>query len=168
MKRICAAGCTGLMLAGCVTAPEKPDSPRRPVEGMSVSGETLFHRYCSSCHGTDATGKGPIARLLKHPPPDLRTFTRRRNGQFSSVELARFIDGRQEVPAHGPSRSGENSLSASRWSQPSANRWSAGTCLSSSCISSQSSRTRAPYVRDGSRPPRRVLPLSTGTARRLV
>ena len=101
MKRICAAGCTGLMLAGCVTAPEKPDSPRRPVEGMPVSGETLFHRYCSSCHGTDATGKGPIARLLKHPPPDLRTFTRRRNGQFSSVELARFIDGRQEVPAHG-------------------------------------------------------------------
>ncbi|MFP6906223.1 MAG: c-type cytochrome [Verrucomicrobiota bacterium] len=68
---------------------------------MSVSGETLFHRYCSSCHGTDATGKGPIARLLKHPPPDLRTFARRRNGQFSSVELARFIDGRQEVPAHG-------------------------------------------------------------------
>ena len=101
MKRICAAGCTGLMLAGCVTAPEKPDSPRRPVEGMSVSGETLFHRCCSSCHGTDATGKGPIARLLKHPPPDLRTFARRRNGQFSSVELARFIDGRQEVPAHG-------------------------------------------------------------------
>jgi len=89
------------MLSGCATAPEKTESPRGPEEDTTVSGKTLFHQYCSSCHGVDATGKGPVAPLLKHPPPDLRTFARRRNGQFSSVELARFIDGRQEVPAHG-------------------------------------------------------------------
>ena len=114
------------------------------------------HRQGPDCSITEASTSGsPHTGATASSPP---------SNWHGSLTVAR----RSPPTGHGPSRSGENSLSASRWSQPSANRWSAGTCLSSSCISSQSSRTRAPYVRDGSRPPRRVLPLSTGTARRLV
>lgn len=92
----------GLLVSGCITTskPAKPGSAQAH-QPVPPSGEMLFQRHCTSCHGKDASGNGPIAQLLKSPPPDLTTFSRRRNGQFSYVELARFIDGRQDVAAHG-------------------------------------------------------------------
>ncbi|MFT5124335.1 MAG: hypothetical protein ACI9TH_000407 [Kiritimatiellia bacterium] len=103
MKWIAITGLAGLFFAGCMTTPNKsePSGPQTDGQPVSLSGETLFSTYCSACHGTRAIGDGPIAKLLKSPPPDLTTFARRRNGQFSYVELARFIDGRQDVSAHG-------------------------------------------------------------------
>ena len=66
-----------------------------------IGGKLLFDRYCSSCHGLNGVGDGTIARLLKKPPPDLRYYADRREGKFSYTEIARFIDGRHEVSAHG-------------------------------------------------------------------
>ena len=70
-------------------------------EAGALGGKELFLRYCSSCHGANGKGDGAIARLLKNAPPDLTTFAERREGKFSYTELARYIDGRQDVSAHG-------------------------------------------------------------------
>jgi mono/diheme cytochrome c family protein len=64
-------------------------------------GETPFKRHCASCHGMDARGSGPVARSLQTPPANLRRIAQRRGGTFPSAEIARKIDGRFEVEAHG-------------------------------------------------------------------
>jgi mono/diheme cytochrome c family protein len=35
------------------------------------SGQQLFQDHCATCHGTDGTGNGPMAQVLKIPPADL-------------------------------------------------------------------------------------------------
>jgi len=64
-------------------------------------GRGHYVRYCASCHGMDARGKGPVAGELKKPPTDLTRIAARLKGQFSDAEIAKFIDGRAAVPAHG-------------------------------------------------------------------
>jgi mono/diheme cytochrome c family protein len=64
-------------------------------------GEPVFKRYCASCHGTEAQGDGPSARILKVPPPDLTRIAERRKGEFATAEIGRFIDGRFDTPSHG-------------------------------------------------------------------
>lgn len=39
-------------------------------------GERIYQRYCVTCHGEKADGKGPAARLFKPPPADLTASTR--------------------------------------------------------------------------------------------
>ena len=36
------------------------------------AGHVLYMRYCSSCHGPNADGHGPVAKLLETPSSDLR------------------------------------------------------------------------------------------------
>lgn len=55
-------------LAGC-----RNDPPREEVRAdASVTGETLYIRYCADCHGWRAEGDGPAADMLEHAPPSLR------------------------------------------------------------------------------------------------
>jgi len=68
---------------------------------LAEMGDERFVRYCASCHGRDARGGGPVARLLTMPPADLRRIAQRRGGEFPSGEIARKIDGRLEVSSHG-------------------------------------------------------------------
>lgn len=47
---------------------------KNPVEATPASleqGQRLFAIYCAVCHGTNAKGKGPIAKKLTTPPDDL-------------------------------------------------------------------------------------------------
>lgn len=72
------------------------------VEGDEVGrGRLLFRIHCASCHGADGRGGGPVAEVLKKTPPDLTAIARRRDGAFSSEEVARIIDGRAEIRSHG-------------------------------------------------------------------
>jgi mono/diheme cytochrome c family protein len=68
---------------------------------MPESGQKLYERSCASCHGKGARGDGPAAASLRTPPPDLTQIAKRRNGQFPAGDIATYIDGRLEVPAHG-------------------------------------------------------------------
>jgi hypothetical protein len=73
-----------------------------PVVISSLSGGDLFRFYCTSCHGSDGTGNGPVAVTLKTPPPDLRRIAARNGGAFPSEELQGFVAGNERlVPAHG-------------------------------------------------------------------
>jgi len=65
------------------------------------SAESAFALYCASCHGDDGRGDGPLVFGLSKPPPDLAKLTARNGGAFPRTRLARLIDGREDVDAHG-------------------------------------------------------------------
>ncbi len=65
-------------------------------------GHTLYLDYCASCHGLNADGHGPIAPALSTPPANLRLLWERYGNPLPADQIARFIDGRADVKAHGP------------------------------------------------------------------
>jgi len=64
-------------------------------------GSELFYTYCSSCHGDDATGGGPMSEILNTSPPDLTGLSARNEGIFPRVSVAYRIDGRDPLAGHG-------------------------------------------------------------------
>lgn len=65
-------------------------------------GRVLYARYCATCHGMAADGHGPVASVLREPPSDLRRLGERYGNPLSADPIARFVDGREAVAAHGP------------------------------------------------------------------
>lgn len=66
-----------------------------------ADGKAMFENYCAACHGLDAKGTGPAAPALKKVPADLTKISARNNGTFPEVKVKRYIEGLDEVPAHG-------------------------------------------------------------------
>jgi mono/diheme cytochrome c family protein len=65
------------------------------------TGKTLYLRHCSSCHGQEGHGNGPVTRYLNVKVPDLTLIKTRNHGVYPSDEVMRAIDGRRDVRAHG-------------------------------------------------------------------
>ena len=84
-----------LLAAGPTRAEEKFDRV------LAEMGAEYYGQYCASCHGRNGAGRGPAAAALKTRPADLTRIAQRRGGTFPDGEMARFIDGRFEVTAHG-------------------------------------------------------------------
>jgi len=66
-------------------------------------GQKYFVRYCASCHGTNGTGDGPVAKSLTKQPANLRLLSDRFGSPLPAAKLAELIDGRDAVRAHGTS-----------------------------------------------------------------
>ena len=66
------------------------------------TGEELFQRYCSACHGSSGRGDGPVASSLASAVPDLTTLSQRHEDEFPAAWVRETIDGRFQVMAHGP------------------------------------------------------------------
>ena len=64
-------------------------------------GQHLFMTYCWQCHGDAATGNGPMAEVLSITTPDLTRLSARNDGVFPMELVARHIDGRAPLRAHG-------------------------------------------------------------------
>jgi mono/diheme cytochrome c family protein len=73
------------------------------AQGVAAGGQAKFDRYCSSCHGTDAKGNGPLASLLTKKPANLTQLAKSNGGKFPGIKVMREIDGRDTVRAHGTS-----------------------------------------------------------------
>jgi len=65
-------------------------------------GRATYLQYCASCHGLTADGDGPVAPSLSIPPANLRRLGERYGNPLPEDQIARFIDGRADVRAHGP------------------------------------------------------------------
>jgi mono/diheme cytochrome c family protein len=66
-----------------------------------AEGHKLFLRYCAACHGVDADGRGPVAKALSEQPADLRKLGEKFGTPLPAGQIAKLIDGRDEVAAHG-------------------------------------------------------------------
>jgi len=83
---------------GCAS----PQPSNRDPDPLLVEvGAGLFVTYCASCHGVDARGDGPAASALSPAPADLTRISARNGGVFRESSIARVIDGRFDLPAHG-------------------------------------------------------------------
>jgi mono/diheme cytochrome c family protein len=82
--------------SGAAAAASEPGDPM-----LAQVGAEMFQQYCASCHGTNGEGNGPVAASLKKSPADLTRIAARRGGNFPDAEIARWIDGRFDAPAHG-------------------------------------------------------------------
>lgn len=67
-----------------------------------AQGRRIYLEYCASCHGLTGEGDGPVAASLTTPPANLRRLSERFGNPLPEDQVARFIDGRVEVKAHGP------------------------------------------------------------------
>jgi len=72
------------------------------AQEVNISGgQDLYNTYCWQCHGQDATGDGPMAEMLSIVTPDLTKLSARNDGTFPTEAIARQIDGRAPLLAHG-------------------------------------------------------------------
>jgi len=81
--------------------PPKSEDQDQPLIG-SIRGDNLYKAYCSSCHGLDAKGNGPMAAWLKVQPSDLTRIAARNGGKFPLERVDRIISGEEVLPSgHG-------------------------------------------------------------------
>ena len=83
---------TGLLLCA---------APALPADYVAMSGKDLYVRFCAACHGAEGRGDGPVAASFKVEVPDLSLIARRSGGLYPRDRVARIIDGRYIVGAHG-------------------------------------------------------------------
>jgi mono/diheme cytochrome c family protein len=88
-------------LGACGPEPASPPRRAPPDPVLAELGRDVFLRYCAACHGERGLGDGPAAGALRTPPADLTRISSRRGGAFPKGEIARFIDGRFAIEAHG-------------------------------------------------------------------
>jgi mono/diheme cytochrome c family protein len=77
-------------------------APASAADDAVAQGRQLYLEYCASCHGLTGEGDGPVAHALTTPPANLRRLSERFGDPLPNDQVARFIDGRAEVKAHGP------------------------------------------------------------------
>lgn len=92
-----AAGLIAIIAATTRGAGQTP--AQSPPEAFA--GSDMFVRYCASCHGTSATGDGPLATMLRKRPANLTLLARGNGGVFSAPMVLQIIDGRNPVAGHG-------------------------------------------------------------------
>jgi mono/diheme cytochrome c family protein len=91
----------GMVLAPDDAMAQEDDSMSEHPGFLAAKGRITYRRYCASCHGADADGKGNVAQFLTVAPPDLRTFLKRYDGEFPQELIYESIDGRKVVRTHG-------------------------------------------------------------------
>ncbi|NNE30711.1 MAG: cytochrome c [Saprospiraceae bacterium] len=81
-------------MVACEVGPPEGSKANQANRGMAI-----FNEQCISCHGY----KDVAPTQPEQNAPDLTKIMKRRNrSTFPIAEMARVIDGRKEVAAHGP------------------------------------------------------------------
>ena len=80
----------------------QPQVKQAPIKAVAASDAgAMFTSYCSPCHGKSGKGDGPAAAALTKAPADLTKISARNGGKFPEVKVKRYIEGLDEVSAHG-------------------------------------------------------------------
>jgi cytochrome c553 len=86
--------------AGAASAQTKVQ--RGPIKQTPASdAKKMFDTYCAVCHGKEGKGDGPASKSLSKVPADLTKISTRNGGTFPEVKVRRYIEGLDEVAAHG-------------------------------------------------------------------
>jgi mono/diheme cytochrome c family protein len=88
------------LVAGAAAAAADPKADPN-AEAQAARGRVIFRAYCSNCHGPAGRGDGKISNLLKVAPADLTRLAARNGGVFDRVRVIAYVDGREDVAAHG-------------------------------------------------------------------
>jgi mono/diheme cytochrome c family protein len=73
-----------------------------PIKNVSAAdAKGMFDSYCAVCHGKEGIGNGPAAKSLAKVPADLTKISARNKGTYPEVKVRRYIEGLDEVAAHG-------------------------------------------------------------------
>jgi mono/diheme cytochrome c family protein len=101
-SRSCRRWMLTLAFTSCVGAMALTDVSQ--AQGTSDThapgGAALYLERCAACHGTAATGDGPMSHALRHAPPDLTLLSLKNNGVFPAGRVHRIIEG-LDVESHG-------------------------------------------------------------------
>ena len=81
--------------------PDMTYDPESALEKGEISGAFEYYRLCAVCHGEGGRGDGPMARVLKTPPPNLTLLAKNNGGHFPFLRVLEMIDGRSMIEAHG-------------------------------------------------------------------
>lgn len=65
-------------------------------------GQREYMANCAVCHGTSGNGAGFYDGMLTRKPTNLTILAKTNGGVFPSQRVYDVIDGRKDVPAHGP------------------------------------------------------------------
>ena len=93
----------GLVAFGSTAnAQEKPKIEKKSIRPTAATNaKEMFNSYCVACHGREGRGDGPAAKALTKAPADLTQLSAKNGGKFPELRVMRFIEGLDEVAAHG-------------------------------------------------------------------
>ncbi|MGE0884810.1 MAG: c-type cytochrome [Blastocatellales bacterium] len=89
----------GVALVGYSISTTQTVMAQQP-DKKNEKGHKLFMQYCATCHGADAKGDGPTAKVLKKAPADL-TKIEKVDGKFPKLKVQRIISGDDMLDSHG-------------------------------------------------------------------
>jgi len=94
------------VLASLHAAPQTAPKTQEKINDLeqlihSVKGLDLFRAHCAACHGSDATGNGPLTSALKTKPADLTVLAKNNGGRFPSTRVRKTITGDDVLSSHG-------------------------------------------------------------------
>jgi mono/diheme cytochrome c family protein len=69
--------------------------------GDAPPGRHVYVQYCGACHGPNGHGDGIAGSFMTVKPSDLTKIAERHGGRFEVMRVLRYIDGTEEVRAHG-------------------------------------------------------------------
>ena len=103
MINTCLRSMLWLLLLAPAVAQAQAQTPKPvPFPGESLVGKESFEAYCSSCHGTDGRGNGPVAGSLRNIPTDLTALANRNGDSFPRERVTAVLMGTSRtVVAHG-------------------------------------------------------------------
>jgi mono/diheme cytochrome c family protein len=100
MARHVVAGIAAVLLfSGSALAQEVKQVPMKRTQASDGAG--MYNAYCASCHGLGALGDGPAAKAMTKAPADLTKLSARNGGTFPETKIKRYIEGADEIAAHG-------------------------------------------------------------------
>lgn len=65
------------------------------------SGREIYMDRCSSCHGENGKGNGPVVAVLKIAPGDLTLLAKKNSGIFPEDRVKSIAGDFVLIPAHG-------------------------------------------------------------------
>lgn len=99
IRRFLAVAATLALATGAAWAQTKVE--KTPAQRTAIEGKAMYDSYCAVCHGKEGRGDGPAAKAFKKAPTDLTRISATNGGAFPDVRVRRYIEGLDEVDAHG-------------------------------------------------------------------